>query len=183
MVYVALLRGINVGGKNMIKMAALKLAFEELGLQKVQTYIQSGNVLFQSDAEEEKLRSLIEAKIEKDFSFSIHVVLRTADELGRIINHCPFTEEEITQAESASTVESLYLSFLSHHPEPDKLEKLDAYKTDYDKFIIIGRDVYLLFYHSIRDSKLANNLNKLDASVTTRNLNTVRKLYEIAQTL
>lgn len=74
-VYIALLRGINVGGKNMIKMADLKRTFEALGLGRVQTYIQSGNVLFDSDEEEKTLRDRIEREIEAVFGFSVSVIL------------------------------------------------------------------------------------------------------------
>ncbi|MDF2677276.1 MAG: hypothetical protein K0Q97_1594, partial [Bacillota bacterium] len=87
-IYIALLRGINVGGKNVIKMAELKRAFEEIELCEVKTYIQSGNVLFKSNQEEELLRKKIEMKIEENFGFSIIVVLRTIAELEQIILNC-----------------------------------------------------------------------------------------------
>ena len=93
-IYIALLRGINVGGKNIIKMSDLKRVFEGIGLYEVQTYIQSGNVLFKSNEEEEALRMKIEHEIAKVFGFSVPVILRTATELKQIIRNCPFSEEE-----------------------------------------------------------------------------------------
>ena len=111
--YIALLRGINVGGKNIIKMAELKQVFEAIGLCEVKTYIQSGNVLFRSNEEEEPLRKRIENEIELTFGFPVSVVLRTAAEMERISFNCPFSEEEISEAESSSEAESLYVALLN----------------------------------------------------------------------
>ncbi|MDF2636607.1 MAG: cytoplasmic protein, partial [Pelosinus sp.] len=88
-IYIALLRGINVGGKNMIKMADLKHMFEALGLCRVETYIQSGNIIFESEENEETLRVMIENAITKLNGSSIAVILRTATELEQIIQDCP----------------------------------------------------------------------------------------------
>ncbi|WP_088189479.1 DUF1697 domain-containing protein [Desulfosporosinus sp. FKA] len=180
-IYVALLRGINVGGKNRIKMADLKLVFENMGLKKVQTYIQSGNVLFESNQEEKQLRQLIEDKLEEAFGFSIPVILRTSMELEEIINNCPFSEEEAREAQSASKAESLYIGLLIQPPSEEGIQQLNDYKSQTDQFKIIGRDVYLLFYNSIRNSKLANNLYKLNVLTTTRNWKTIFKLAQLAK--
>jgi uncharacterized protein (DUF1697 family) len=115
-IYIALLRGINVGGKNKIKMADLKQVFETIGLCEVQTYIQSGNVLFKSNEREEELRKKIEQAIEKTFGFTVSVILRTAEELECIIGNCPFSEEEVLEAEASSEVESLYVSLMANAP-------------------------------------------------------------------
>jgi uncharacterized protein (DUF1697 family) len=92
-IYMALLRGINVGGKNKIKMAELKALFERLGFSRVQTYINSGNVLFESQENEETLLSQIENEIENTFRLSIRVVLRTYNQLVGIIASCPYRED------------------------------------------------------------------------------------------
>lgn len=97
---IALLRGINVGGHNKIKMAELRQMFEMLGFSRVQTYIQSGNVLFESDESEQSLCQRIQGEIEKVFGFSINVVIRTAAELELIIKNCPFTEEAVAEVAS-----------------------------------------------------------------------------------
>lgn len=180
-IYIALLRGINVGGKNIIKMAELKRIFEAIGLSEVQTYIQSGNVLFKSNDEEEFVRKNIENEIEVNFGLTITVVLRTAAELEQIILNCPFSEEEVLEAESASKVESLYVSLLIHAPSQEKIQILNTYKTDSDEYQILNRDIYLLLNHSIRDSKLANNLKKLDVTATVRNWKTINKLSMLAK--
>ncbi|MHB8064989.1 MAG: DUF1697 domain-containing protein, partial [Ruminiclostridium sp.] len=125
-IYIALLRGINVGGKNIIKMVELKRVFEMIGLRDVQTYIQSGNVLFKSNEAEEPLRKKIEHEIETAFGFPVTVALRTAEELEWIIENCPFSEEEVSEAELSSKVESLYVSLLTHAPMQEKLERLNA---------------------------------------------------------
>jgi len=88
--YVALLRGINVGGKNVIKMADLRSCLEATGLENVATYIQSGNVLFQSDGRDEaKLTSQIEGALSKTFSYDSRVVLRSYDQLKDIVKRAP----------------------------------------------------------------------------------------------
>jgi uncharacterized protein (DUF1697 family) len=181
-VYIALLRGINVGGKNMIKMADLKKTFESLGLKQVQTYIQSGNVLFLSQQEELPLRKKIESGIESAFGFKTAVVLRTAGDLEHLIQDCPFSEKEITGAASPD-YETLYTALLTYAPDIKQAAYLDEYATPADRYIIIGRDVYLLLGHSIRDSKLATNLHRLDATATVRNYKTMRKLTGLAMAM
>lgn len=182
-IYIALLRGINVGGKNIIKMAELKRVFEAIGLYDVQTYIQSGNVLFKSNEAEEPLRNKIEHEIEGIFGLSISVVLRTAAELERIILNCPFSEDEVAEAGALSETESLYVALLTHNPLKEKIEYLSAYKSESDEYRIVGREVFLLFRHSIRNSKLANNLQKLDVTSTVRNWKTISKLASLAKAM
>ena len=92
----------------------------------------------------------------------------------------PFTAEEIEKAQSLNQFESLYICFLPDVPNPNDIERLNPYVSDLDKFKVIGRDVYLLLSHSIRDSKLAGSLQKLDFS-TVRNFKTVQKLNEMAK--
>ncbi|NIK79157.1 uncharacterized protein (DUF1697 family) [Paenibacillus castaneae] len=182
-IYIALLRGINVGGKNIIKMAELKRMFEAMGLGPVQTYIQSGNVLFQSNAEEAPLRKQIEHEIEAVFGFPVIIVLRTIEELRAIAANCPFSEEAITEAEASSDAESLYVSMLLEEPAQEGIDRLDPYRSDSDDYVIKGRDVYLLFRHSTRNSKLSNNLHKLGVPATVRNWKTINKLVALANAM
>ncbi len=179
--YIALIRGINVGGKNIIKMADLKHMFEGLGFSRVKTYIQSGNVLFGSNEEEEVLRRIIEDEFVRVFGFSTAVVLRTSMELERIINNCPFSREAIWEAESTSVGESLYVALLLQFPTQEGIERLNEYSGMNDLYQVEGREVYLLFHHSVRNSKLASNLHKLDVPVTMRNWKTLNKLVELAK--
>jgi uncharacterized protein (DUF1697 family) len=181
-IFIALLRGINVGGNNKIKMSDLKRMFESIGLIHVETYIQSGNIIFESNENEDTLRKKIEHEIETNFGISAVVVLRTADELERLIKDCPFSEEEVTVAElSNSEGESLYVSLLPHAPLQEKIEHLNTFRSESDEFRIKNRDIYLLFCHSIRNSKLANNLQILDVPATVRNWKTISKLQALVK--
>ncbi|MBA2938526.1 DUF1697 domain-containing protein [Paenibacillus sp. CGMCC 1.16610] len=179
-IYIALLRGINVGGKNIIKMAELRKTLEQIGLLRVQTYIQSGNVLFESDADEESLRKLIENEIDRVFHISLAVILRTAEELNFIAANCPYTADEISEAESMSDAESLYVAFLPKEPSKESLARLEVFQTVDDQLRAKGREIYLLYRHSILKSKLANNLPKLDVPATVRNWKTLSKLVALA---
>lgn len=181
-IYIALFRGINVGGKNIVKMAELKRMFEGLGFGKVVTYIQSGNVLFESNEEEAMLQRKIEDEFLKVFGFSTSVIFRKSVELERIINNCPFSREAILEAESTCEGESLYVALLRQLPTQEGIERLNAYSSNYDQFQIEGREVYLLFHHSIRNSKLAINLHRLEVPATVRNWKTLNKLGELAKT-
>lgn len=173
MVYVALLRGINVGGHKLIKMAELKAMFEALGLTKVQTYIQSGNVLFASNEEEaEPLRRRIEQQIEAVFGFDVPVALRTLDEWERIIAQCPFPADE-----------SLYVAVMTEAPLPEGVDRLQAHKIDGDEFRIGSREVYLLYRQPVHKSKLTNNLleKKLGVPATSRNWQTMTRLAALGR--
>ena len=182
-IYVALLRGINVGGKNRIKMSDLKSTFETVGLHRVQTYIQSGNVLFESDGEEAEIRRRIEREMETVFGFAVTVVLRTAAELADLAGRCPFSEEMVLDAEASAEGESLYVSLLTQAPSEEGMECLRAYKSEGEEYRIEGREVFLLFRHSIRNSKLANNLQKLEVPGTVRNWKTISKLAALAKAM
>lgn len=181
-VYVALLRGVNVGSKNRVKMADLKQALEAAGLEKVETYIQSGNLIFESNENEEAVRLKIEGAIKQAFGLTISTVLRSAEELTQLIQNCPFTEQEIKQAEAANTEgESLYIALLQKASPKEKAEALNRYVAPDDSYKIRSRDLYLLLKHSIRHSKLAAALDKIGVPLTIRNYNTIQKLAEIAQ--
>lgn len=172
-IYIALLRGINVGGHNKIKMAELKELLESLGLQKVKTYIQSGNVLFESDYE--ILSESLEKEIENKFRFPVPVILRTAEQFRQVVNSCPFPVDGLAENESVQ------VAFLADMPDQTGIDRLSAYRNEKDDFKIVDKDVYLIFKHSIRDSKLAANLSKLGVSATVRNWNTVMKLDSMAK--
>lgn len=177
--YIAFLRGINVGGKNKIKMADLKTMFEQIGCSEVQTYIQSGNVIFESNETEKQLQDRVEQEIEKMFGITTSVILRTAQELEKILNSCPFSESDVKEAEESCEGESLYVSLMQEIPPQESFEKLKATPNIDDKYELVDRDVYLLFKRSIRNSKLANNLQKLEVPATVRNWNTLNKIVSL----
>lgn len=182
-IYVALLRGINVGGRNKIKMAELRTVLEKIGLRHVKTYIQSGNVLFDSPDDESILRQRIEQEIAAVFGITLTVVVRTAEEMEHIVGHCPFSPELIAEAASTCVGESLYVALLPDAPLPSGIEKLAAANNEDDAYQIVGRNVYLLFRRSVRDAKLSANLQKLGVPATVRNWNTMNKLVEMAKEL
>ncbi|MHA0855383.1 DUF1697 domain-containing protein [Paenibacillus sp. CMAA1364] len=180
-IYVAFLRGINVGGKNIIKMAHLRHMCEEMGLCRVQTYIQSGNILFESSEEEDALREKIEHSIKKVFGLSVSVIVRTAEQMNSIVANCPFTEQQISQAEVTAVGESLYVSLMLEQPSDEVLDGLKGYQNVHQEYQIQGREVYLLFHQSIRNSKLVNYLQKLEVPSTIRNWKTMNELVALAK--
>jgi uncharacterized protein (DUF1697 family) len=182
-IYVAMLRGINVGSSNRVKMADLRRIFEEMHLGQVQTYIQSGNVLFESDEDEGPLRKRIEEHSKIGLGFSVPVVLRTATELQQLIKDLPFSKEDVQRAESSSEVEHLYVALLVEPPQVGALRNLCALKAGEEDCQIVGRDVYLLLPQGIRQSRLVNNLERLATSFTVRNWKTLGKLNELAQAM
>lgn len=108
--------------------------------------------------------------------------MRTVAELGRINWDCPFSEEEVIEAESSNLEgESLYVALLTEAPLQEKIEYLNKFKSEDDDYRVKNRDIYLLFRHSIRNSKLANNLQKIDVPATVRNWKTINRLYALAK--
>jgi uncharacterized protein (DUF1697 family) len=174
-IYIALLRGINVGGHNIIKMAELKSIFEDMGLMRVQTYIQSGNVLFESEEEPQQLSHRIEDELRTALGYSVTVVVRTSLELERIIENNPFSAGTLVEGES------LYVAFLVGAPSQEGINRLIPFKTEIDDYHIVDLEVYLFFRQSIRNSKLSINLHKLGVQATIRNWKTVNKLAELAR--
>jgi uncharacterized protein (DUF1697 family) len=177
-VWIALFRGINIGGHNKVKMADLKTAFEELGFTDVRTYIQSGNVLFRSDEAEGPLRLKITQKFKETFGFAPALVLRAAAELKTLVERCPFSQEMI-DARANPDFETFYVAFFPDAPDAAAAARMEAFKAEREEYRLVGRDLYILLSHSIRESKLAGYVTKLEA--TARNWNTVRKLYEMAE--
>ncbi|WHY78096.1 DUF1697 domain-containing protein [Neobacillus sp. WH10] len=174
-IYIALLRGINVGGHHKIKMADLRSLLEMMGLQNVRTYIQSGNVLFESDEEAKQLSQRMEEEIGKTFGFPVPVVLRTAEEFEQIIRDCPFSTDSLKEGESVQ------IAFLADAPSEESINQLSSYKSQMEDFLIMGKEVYFFFRKSILDSKLVTQLPKLGVPVTVRNWKTVMKIAGLAR--
>jgi uncharacterized protein (DUF1697 family) len=177
--YIALLKGINVGGKNIIKMADLKQHFSTMGLSNVRTYIQSGNVLFESEKEEKILQEELEQQICKKFGFQVPIILRTTQEMQRIISGCPYTKEDIETAGAGKEVEVFYIALFNEPPSNEDIKRFSDAKTEHESFKIIGRDMYMLFSDSVRFSKLAATLQKVKTINTVRNWKTINKLMSL----
>lgn len=179
--YIVLLRGINVGGRNKLKMSELKVALERIGLARVQTYIQSGNVLLEAEEDEAALREKIEREIAATFGITLTAVVRTAEEWERIIRGCPFSDTLLAEAAETCAGESFHVAMLPESPAEAGIEKLAAVDPQGDEYRLVGRDVYLLFRDSIRTSKLAVSLPKLGVQATVRNWNTMLKLQDLVK--
>jgi uncharacterized protein (DUF1697 family) len=168
--YIALLRGINVGGHKLIKMNDLKEMLLKVGLQNVNTYIQSGNIVFKSVQDAEPLKFLIEQEIDKAFGFSVNVILRTATEWEEIIRKCPY------QVDALQEGESIHLSLMENEPSEERLNHLFKYKNETEDCYINGKEIYLFLRKKVSDSKLSLQLQKLRVPATARNWKTVKKL-------
>lgn len=176
--YISLLRGINVSGQKRIKMDELKAAYEALGLKQVTSYIQSGNVIFKSPAKDrQKLAVKIEKTIEQHFAYSVSVLIRDLDEFKKLIDANPFP------AEGGVEPDKLHLTFLSAVPDKSLLQKMAELESGKDKFSLAGENIYLYCPGGYGRTKLTNNYfeKKLALSATTRNWNTVQKLYGLAE--
>lgn len=169
--YVAFLRAINVGGNTIIKMADLKQIFESLGLENVQTYIQSGNVIFESAEEDTAfLETLIESQVEKATGFKTRLFVRTIREVQSIANKSPFT---------AKADETVHVAFLKEKPGKKHQAVLLTFKSDADDFAVKGREVHNLRYD--RDKSIFSNnfIEKiLKIPSTTRNMTVIKKIAE-----
>lgn len=174
---VALLRGLNLGGKNRISMADLSRMFAEAGCTDVQTYIQSGNVIFQaSQSKLEKLPGLIAKSIADRFGYKTPVVLRTAEQLGETIGNNPFLKAGADEG-------TLHVYFLAGVPDARGIAGLDPARSSPDEFFVRGRDVYVHLPNGMGRTKLSNAYfdSKLATVSTARNWRTVLKLFEFMQ--
>ncbi|WP_371367337.1 DUF1697 domain-containing protein [Sporomusa rhizae] len=170
--FIGLLRGINVGGHRRIKMADLKRLLENLGLHEVQTYIQSGNVLFESEHDVSLLGQQIQQEIQAVFGFDVPVILRTAAELDRLIENSPF-----------AVMPGLNVAFLAAKPTQEAVHELVSYDAGDDKFSISDMDIYVLYQGDVRKSLLTTNFfeKKLKVSLTVRNWNTIITLATLSK--
>jgi uncharacterized protein (DUF1697 family) len=178
--YVALLRGINVGGKNMLPMKDLAAMFASAGAADVRTYIQSGNVVFAaSQPLAERLPADIQAAIAKRFGYRIPVVVRSARDLEAVVRTNPFLVEG---APKPGDEEIIAVSFLAHAPGAKLITALDAARSPPDEFVVRGREIYLRCPNGFARTKLTNAYfdAKLQTTSTARNWRTVLKLRELA---
>jgi uncharacterized protein (DUF1697 family) len=174
---VALLRGVNVGGKNCVPMVKLAQVFVDAGCTDVRTYIQSGNVIFQASQSKLKtLPGLITKRIEENLGCKIPVVLRSAEELGETIRNNPFIK-------AGAAEETLHVYFLAGSPDARSVTSLDPARSLPDVFVVRGRDIYLQMPNGMGRTKLTNAYfdSKLATVSTARNWRTVRNLFELMQ--
>ena len=176
--YISILRGINVSGQKQIKMDALRKSFESLGFSNVETYIQSGNVIFSSkNAKTEELSRIISQKVEEDFGFKVPVIVITSDKLKKIIDTNPFLGNE-DKGHSF-----LHVTFLSSKPGNYDSKTIEDKKQAGEKIVYTDNAIYLYCPNGYGKTKLTNNyLEKtLKVTATTRNWKTVNELLKIAR--
>ncbi|MBK6967466.1 MAG: DUF1697 domain-containing protein [Bacteroidales bacterium] len=174
--FIALLRGINVSGKNLIKMAELVQALSDSGVSNVRTYIQSGNVVFESGTDIPFIvEKLIQDKIRERFGLEVPVQVLKRSELVYVSNHNPFINDR------ALPVDKLHLTFLNAIPDPALVSKAGAGSFLPDEFIVSGNAVFVYCPDGYGRTKLTNTFfeKKLKVSATTRNWATVKKLCEM----
>ncbi len=175
-VNVALLRGINVGGKNKLPMKELAALFVDAGCEEVRTYIQSGNVVFRTGpAVGEDISSIISASIQERYGYRVPVIVRTAGELEEIAQGNPFVK-------AGAETDKLHVMFLADLPDSASVDSLDPERSPGDEFAVLGREVYLHCPNGVARSKLTNSYfdSRLSTTSTSRNWRTVRKLLDLA---
>ena len=173
--YIALLRGVNVGG-NMLRMERLREICAEAGMKNARTYVQSGNVAFEGAGAAERWARTLEKKLEGETRMAVTVIVRTGAEMAEVVNANPFLQEKKIDA-----VE-LYVTFLAARPEKAGIERLGRLATGADRFALAGSEIYLHCANGYGESKITNNVfeKALGVKATTRNWNTVLKLREMA---
>lgn len=175
--YISLLRGINVSGHKKIKMTDLKELYEKLGYGDVITYIQSGNVVFNSSSKLNQIKTDIEKAIEEKYSFTVDVVIRPAEDFATILKNMPFKNVAIEEDGS-----KILVTFLYGNPTVPNIDILKEKALPSEQIIFGDRLFYLHCPDGYGNTKLSNVFieKKLKTSATTRNLKTVAKLCELS---
>jgi uncharacterized protein (DUF1697 family) len=169
--YVALLRGVNLVGRSSLKMADLKAIAAELKLKDARTYIASGNLVFASDKPEEKLRRMLEDRIQEHMGKAVRVMLRTADEMEKAVRANPFKEAAGNQVQAF---------FLNDPPPRDLLDTIRN-QADDERVAAGAREVYVAY----GERGIGRSRMRIPAAEagTARNMNTVARLAELAREL
>jgi len=173
--YIALLRGINVGGNNKIKMEELRTMFSSLGFEGVKSYIASGNVAFDARKSDNlKLAKKIAKAIEKEFSLTIKVLVRSIPEIEEIIKNNPFEGQFENE-------KNLHVFFLDNDIPKDKKELLLSNNSEKEQFAVIGKEIFCLLKIGFLESLVGKSYidKKLKIPTTARNWRTVKKIAEL----
>ncbi|WP_034062444.1 DUF1697 domain-containing protein [Lacinutrix jangbogonensis] len=172
--YIALIRGINVGGHKKVPMAILRDVLNNAGFKAVKTYIQSGNIVFQSLENNSKtIEETIQKIMESHFGFLVPIIVKTKEELQVIFDACIFSEDKKTKS---------YFILLDQIPDPNIVKEIHAITFENEEFRIVNKCLY--FYSSTGYGRTKFNMNsfekKLEVNATSRNYNTIKKLLELA---
>lgn len=175
--YIAFLRGINVGGQKKMQMAEVRKMMTDIGFRDIQTYIQSGNIVFRSDVDTtEKLEGLIHAAIDTTFGFDVPVIVKSVTEMKDIIVQNPF-KNEVDLAENR-----IYFVLLQGAPNIELVHTFKSEKYLNEIFSVSNNCVYLCCKNGYGKAKLNNNVieRKLKVKATARNYRTMNKMVELA---
>jgi uncharacterized protein (DUF1697 family) len=177
MMHIALLRGINVGGKNKLPMKDLAAFFQDAAAKNVQTYIQSGNVVFEADKPNE-VADKVCARIQGELGYNCPIVLRSSAELAKTLANNPY-------AATCENEKELFVMFLRDQPSAAAVAGLDPNRSAPDEFQVIGADIYLRIVTSAATTKLTNAYfdSRLKTMSTSRNWRTVGILAEMSHSV
>lgn len=172
---IALLRGINVGGNNMVPMARLREVIEGLGHTEVRTHLQSGNVILTASSPPERTAAALEKAVAAGFGIRIRILVRTRDELATVVAESPYAARETDGAR-------LFVLFLSDPLDPARLDGVDPEGYGSERFHVGRREIHMWCPDGYRDAQLPKVLTdrRLGVAVTARNWNTVTKLLAMA---
>ena len=173
--FIAFLRAINVGG-HVVKMDQLRQLFEELGFAGVETFIASGNVIFDAKSKDANaLERRIEKHLHNALGYEVTTFVRTLAELEQVASHRPFPESEMSGPGN-----TLYVGFIADNPAKAVTQKVEALATEFDNLKVSGREVYWLLHINFSDSKLSGAIleRTLGMKATFRNINTVRRILK-----
>jgi len=173
---VALLRGINLGSNNRLAMPALREALTAAGYGRVRTYVQSGNIVVDTEQGPDELAAALATLLSREFGLDVPVVIRNASELAEVVTRNPFP------AEAASNPKALQVTFRSEPLQPETLAGLQERASSTEKVSGAGREIYSWHPDGIARSKLAAAITPKYAAATARNWTTVMTLLEMATT-
>ena len=176
--YVALLRGINVGGKRVIKMADLKRLMEEAGFVSVSTYIQSGNIVFTTiENKIDKIENTIFELILSAYGFEVPVIVRSQESIKKIV------EENLFLEKANGDLARLHVTFLKRLPNRKNIDKMQAINVNPDSYSVSVNNIYIFCIAGYKDTKCSNTFfeKKLEVSCTTRNWKTVLKIKQMME--
>jgi len=170
--YISLLRGINVSGQKKVEMVRLRKCYEKMGFSKVLSYIQTGNIIFESNLKKEELVRKIEKALKKEFGFEIKVLIRDVNEIKNIIKKCPYKSKDNF---------GIYITFLSDKVIDYNKNEIEGFKSKFEKYAINGSEIYMNILKGYGKTKLSNSFfeKKLKLVATTRNFNTAKALLDM----
>jgi uncharacterized protein (DUF1697 family) len=174
MKYAAFLRGINVGGKNKVKMETLRGVCAAAGFENVKTYINSGNIIFETaPADDRKIAEKLEKAIEKEMGLKIKTMVRSIAEIAEAVKNNPFDGQ-------FENDQDLHVFFLDEEMPAEKRELLLSNNNENEKFVVRGREIYYLKLVPFSESLMGQDYlaKKLKVSATARNWRTVNKVLE-----